>query len=109
MALERDEGAEDDEGLAGKTNGGFGGGGFDRGDACALERDVCGDAMSPKFEVSGNCIAAPCSRQSGEGGSIIMSGPIVAMFRSRSAAPEPIGNSVQHGRHGKIERRSRLA
>ncbi len=39
-----------------------------------------------------------------------MSGPTVAIFPSRAAAPEPIGNSVQHqdGRHGKTESKSRL-
>lgn len=37
VALEKEDGAEEDDGRAGKTNGGFGGGGFDRGDACGLE------------------------------------------------------------------------
>ena len=37
VALENEEGAEEDEGRAGKTNGGFGGGGCDRGDACGSE------------------------------------------------------------------------
>lgn len=34
VARESEEGAEEDDGRAGNTNGGFGGGGFDRGDAC---------------------------------------------------------------------------
>jgi hypothetical protein len=42
VALEKEEGAEADDGRAGKTKCGFGGGGFERGDVCELE----GDAMS---------------------------------------------------------------
>jgi hypothetical protein len=39
VAREKVEGveADDEEGRAGKTNGGFGGGGIDRGDVCGLE------------------------------------------------------------------------
>lgn len=103
VALESEDGAEEDDGRAGKTNGGFGGGGFDRGDAWGLERSACEDAMSLRFGLVEKFSAAPCSTQSGDGGSIIMSGPIVAMFPSRSAAPEPIGNLVECQRHGNIE------
>jgi hypothetical protein len=103
--LPTNEGAEDDDGRAGKTKCGFGGGGFDRGDAWGLEKGECGESISLRGRVPGKCSAALCSRESGEGGSIIMSGPTVAIFPSRAAAPEPIGNSVQHqdGRHGKTE------
>ena len=47
VALENDEGAEEDDGRAGKTNGGFGGG---RGDACGFERGACWGAISPMAE-----------------------------------------------------------
>lgn len=50
VALENDEGAEEDDGRAGKTNGGFGGGGFGRGDDCGLEKGAFWDAISIKPE-----------------------------------------------------------
>lgn len=37
VALESEDGAEDEEGRAGKTKGGFGGGGITRGEDCGLE------------------------------------------------------------------------
>jgi hypothetical protein len=46
VALETEDGAEEDDGRAGKTNGGFGGGGYDRGDDCESEKPACWDAMS---------------------------------------------------------------
>jgi hypothetical protein len=46
VAREKEEGAEEDEGRAGKTNGGFGGGGFDRGDAWEPAGRVRGAARS---------------------------------------------------------------
>jgi hypothetical protein len=50
VALENDEGAEEDDGRAGKTNGGFGGGGFGRGDVSRFEKGACSDAISPMAE-----------------------------------------------------------
>lgn len=103
VALDREDGAEEDDGRTGKTNGGFGGGGFARGDAWGSERSAFEDAMSLIFGLVEKLSATPCPTQSGDGGSIIMSGPIVAIFPSRSAAPEPIGNLVECERHGNIE------
>jgi hypothetical protein len=103
VALEKEDGAEEDDGRAGKTNGGFGGGGFDRGDAWGLERSAFEDVMSLRSGLVEKFSAAPWSTQSGDGGSIIMSGPIVAMFPSRSAAPEPFGNLGECQRHGNVE------
>jgi hypothetical protein len=93
VALEKEDGAEEDDGRGGKTNGGFGGGGCDRGDACTFEGCTCWDAISP---IVGVPSGAPGSKQSGEGGSIIKSGlTVVAIFPSRSAAPDSNGNLVQ--------------
>lgn len=41
VALEKEDGAEEEDGRAGKTNGGFGGGGCDRGDACTFTGCGC--------------------------------------------------------------------
>lgn len=92
VAREEGEGAEGDDGRAGKTNGGFGGG-LDRGDACAPAARGRSGAVSSTEEV-GRSSVAPCSRQLEEEASTITSEPIfVAIFPSRSAAPKPIGNS----------------
>jgi len=45
VAREKEEGAEEDDGRTGKTNGGFGGG-FDRGDACGLGAPKSWEAIS---------------------------------------------------------------
>lgn len=82
VALENDEGAEYEDGRAGKTNGGFGSGGAVLGDTWGFTSDdSCeGDASWPKPP---------------EGVSPIMSGPIVAAI-----IPKPLCGARRDGQLG---------
>lgn len=105
VARENDEGAEYDDGRAGKTNGGFGSGRVVLGDAWAFTSgESCEDVESMRGGTK--LCAASCPRPS-VGVSTIMSGPIaVAIIPSRSAAPEAMDNSASNGEHGLSEDKS---
>lgn len=96
VAREKEEGAEYEDGRAGKTKGGFGGGKVDLGDICGLARDESCDGIWST--VKSRVVSRP--KPSTEV-SIIISGPAVAAISpSRAAAPEGMGNSVSGGKHG---------
>lgn len=68
VALETDDGAEDDDGRIGKTNGGFGGGGFGRGDGCGVETGIAsGRRLSIVVGMDMFCVLSSETR--GAGGS----------------------------------------
>ena len=52
MALESDEGAEDDDGRAGNTNGGFGNGSSMRGDDCESSETMTGEVLESSMAFS---------------------------------------------------------
>jgi len=52
VARENDEGAEEDDGRAGKTKGGFGGGRLDFGDVSGLESEESGEQSGEDISAS---------------------------------------------------------
>lgn len=80
--------ADDEDGRGGKTNGGFGGGGLERGNDCGGFADFA----SVLVESAAKRAIEPSRGEFGVGGSIIMSGPVVVAMvlkeSSRSAAPK---------------------
>lgn len=86
VARERDDGAEDDDGRAGKTKGGFGGGGFDLGDVWGFGSDESGEVI-PASVVAAKWRSVSPLKPSAIDAPTIISGPIVAaIFQCRSAA-----------------------
>lgn len=93
VARENDDGAEYDDGRAGKTNGGFGRGSADFGDISGLAGPESCEDMPSRVGIAAKRPTNPLSRPSVVGASAIMSGPAAAaIFPSRSAAPEEMGN-----------------
>jgi len=86
VALEKDEGADEEDGLAGNTNGGFGGGRAARGDVWEASEERLFNASSTKADIAYPRVAGP-SGLFERGASSIMSGPnVVAIFPTRAAA-----------------------
>lgn len=97
VAREKDEGAEEEDGLAGNTKCGFGGGKAFRGDAKGESEGRFCKATSTKAGSAKPRVVASSGLVEG-GGPIIMSGPnVVAIFPTRAAAPETMGNSIANG------------
>lgn len=97
VALEKDEGADEEDGLAGNTKGGFGRGRAARGDVWEASEERFFSASSTKVVIAYPRVVAS-SGLFERGASSIMPGPnVVAIFPTRAAAPEAMDNSVDNG------------
>jgi hypothetical protein len=97
VALEKDEGAEEEDGLAGNTKCGFGGGRAVRGDAWGASEGRLCNAASTRVGSAYLRVVASSGLFAG-GAPSIMSGPnVVAIFPTRAAAPEEMDNSIANG------------
>jgi len=97
VAREKEEGAEEDDGLAGNTKCGFGGGRAFRGDAWGASEVRVFNVASTKAGSAYPRVVASSGLFEG-GPPSIMSGPnVVAIFPTRAAASEAMDNSIANG------------